>query len=287
MSMPPAPPPPPVEPGAAPHAHAPHPPPMKPAPSKYDLSSQGLQYLYLYSFVFENPQWILNVLFVVICSFIPVVGYIVLMGYQLAVIEQLYLRPSEVYPDFEFGKFVDYLKRGVWPFLIFLIVYVVCTPIVMVLFYGPMLVIAFVASNNQEIVPALMAIAIPLDILLLSGGALLMFQFLMPMFLRAGLMQDLPAALNWHFIRDFIRRVWLEMLLGNLFLLVTYLVLLPIGVMFFFVGAYFVMAIWLMAQAHLLFQVYRLYLQRGGEKIPLVVAVPPVRPEMMGGGPTM
>jgi hypothetical protein len=98
-------------------------------------------------------------------------------------------------------------------------------------------------------------------------------------------MQDLPAALNWRFIRDFIRRVWLEVLLGHLFLFVTYMVLLPCGMLCFFIGAYFVMAMWMMAQAHLLFQVYHLYLQRGGERIPLATAVPPIRPEMTTGVP--
>lgn len=253
--------------------------------SKFDPSSRGLQYLYLYSFIFESPQWILNILLVTVCSFIPIVGYIVIMGYQLAIIEQLHLRPTQVYPDFDFNQFVDYLKRGVWPFLIFLIVYVVCMPIMMVLFYGPMVFLAIVGAGNEDIVPALAAVVIPLEVLLIFVGVILLLLLLTPMFLRAGLMQDLPAALNWRWIRDFLRRVWLDALLGHLFLYVTYLILIPFGFMCFFVGIYFILTMWMMAQAHLLYQLYHLYLQRGGEKIPLATAVPPMRPEMMGGGP--
>jgi hypothetical protein len=281
MSTPHPSPPPPIDPVAAPNTYTPPAPPPKPILSKYDPSSEGLQYLYLYGFIFESAQWILNLLFVTLCSFIPVVGYIVMMGYQLTIIERLHLRPTEVYPDFDFDCLGDYLKRGVWPFLIFLIIYIVCMPFMLVLFNGPMFLLAMVGSSNEEIVGVVAAITVPLVILLISVGVLLMVQFLVPIFLRAGLTQDVRAAWNWRFIRDFVRRVWLEVLLGHLFLFVTYVVLIPLGMLCFIVGTYFVMAMWMMAQGHLLFQVYHLYLQRGGERIPLATAVPPIRPEMV------
>jgi hypothetical protein len=241
----------------------------------------------MHSFVFESPNWMLNILCVALCQFVPIVGFIVLLGYLLSVIEQLHLRPTQVYPDFDFNKLGDYLKQGVWPFLIYLIVSVAFAPIVMVLIYGPIVMIIVAAAGSEEMAAVVAAIVIPLFILLFFVAVLLLALVFMPMFLRSGLMQDLPAGFHFGFVRDFIRRVWLEMLLGELFLLVTSCILLPLGYAFFCVGVYAAAAVLFMAHGHLTFQIYQLYLLRGGEQIPLASAVPPVRPGMPRGGASM
>jgi hypothetical protein len=92
---------------------------------------------------------------------------------------------------------------------------------------------------------------------------------LMPMVLGAGLGQELGAAFNFAFIKDFIARVWKEMVLASLFLSVAGLVLTSLGMLVFCIGAYVAIAVLILANAHLLYQLYNLYLARGGMAIPL------------------
>jgi hypothetical protein len=251
--------------------------PDRPA-SQYVHPPTGLQYLYLYNFVFENPKWLATLLWGVLCQFIPVIGVIVLQGYQMDTVEQLHLRPRQVYPEFDINRFVDYLKRGVWPFLISLIYSFLLMPIIMVLFYGPLFIRVIAAAADEQMAGVTAAVIIPLSILLVFAAMLLAPMLLVPMFLRAGLMQELPGALSFRFIKDFIRRVWLEVLLGQVFLLITYPIVFGVGAALCCVGIYPAVVVWFLANTHLMLQLYELYLIRGGEKIPLASGVPPVRP---------
>ena len=54
-----------------------------------DARSDGIQYLESYSYIFRSPDWVLNVLFTLICQFIPVIGPIVLLGYQFQIVEAM------------------------------------------------------------------------------------------------------------------------------------------------------------------------------------------------------
>jgi hypothetical protein len=100
-----------------------------------------------------------------------------------------------------------------------------------------------------------------------------------PLGLRAGLSQDLGTALSWPFVRDFLVRMWREQLLTSLFLTATQIPLMLVGIMLCCIGAYAAMALGALASAHLHYQLYELYLTRGGEPIPLKVetldVVPP------------
>jgi hypothetical protein len=106
---------------------------------------------------------------------------------------------------------------------------------------------------------------------------------LMPLSLRAGLTQEFGAAFDFGFVKDFIRRVWLEVLLGQLFLIFAQFIVMFAGLALCCVGIYPAAAWGMLAHAHLEFQLYELYLQRGGTEIPLATNKPPVRPEVMGG----
>ena len=123
-----------------------------------------------------------------------------------------------------------------------------------------------------------MAVTFLLTLLLTLGLAL----FVVPMVLRAGLSQEFGGAFDMVFVKDFIRRVWKEIILEQLFILITGMVLMIIGMMVLCVGIYPAAALMVMAQAHLYHQLYRLYLARGGTPIPLKappVVAPPIQPQ--------
>lgn len=232
----------------------------------------GIQYLECYRYVFQSPDWLLNVLFVLICQFIPVIGPIVVLGYQFQIVEELTRNPAANYPRFSFDLFVEYLKRGVWPFLVSLVVsMVVVVPVCLVLY--ALLALVFLAAAAVEgeggVVVVVLGLAfVGLAVVLVSAGTWIV---LMPMILRAGLAQDFAEAFRLDFLRSFVAKVWKELLLGGLFLVASGWVVAGIGALVFCVGVYFAAAVITLAQAHLFYQLYQLFLTRGGKPIPLKI----------------
>ncbi|HVT82472.1 MAG TPA: DUF4013 domain-containing protein [Phycisphaerae bacterium] len=68
-----------------------------------------------------------------LCFFIPVIGGLVAQGYLITVEKRLIENLDSDAPKFNFSRFSDYLMKGVWPFLLGLILSVVIIPLVMVL----------------------------------------------------------------------------------------------------------------------------------------------------------
>jgi hypothetical protein len=236
----------------------------------------SLQYGEAYRYVFANPNWVTNVLLVTVCQLIPVIGPIVMLGYQFEIIEALHRDPRRVYPDFTFDRFVEYLKRGLWPFLVSLVAgFAVGIPM-MVLFYILMGVVFVAASGvGGDAGPVVGVIGFLLASLAFVIAAVALSVLMMPMILRAGLAQDFGGSFNLDFIKNFLVRTWKEIVLYALFIAVTGIGLMLIGMLFCGVGTYVAAALLLLAQAHLYFQLYQLHLARGGEPIPLPLSTPP------------
>jgi hypothetical protein len=229
-----------------------------------------MRYLRAYQFVFDSPQWMMNLLFGALCQLIPVVGPLVLMGYEYDMIETMHLRRDDRrYPDFTFERFADYLMRGLWPFLVHLIVGLPVALLVGLVY----VVVGFVAAalvghrNSPAIVPILFVFMTLVIVL----GAIVVSLVLIPMSLRAGLSQDLGSAFSMQFVRSFLELMWRETLLASLFLMVTAWVVMMAGMLMCCIGLYPATALVSMAQHHLYYQLYELYLDRGGIPIPLKV----------------
>jgi hypothetical protein len=88
-----------------------------------------------------------------------------------------------------------------------------------------------------------------------------------PLYIRAGLRRDFASAFSMAFLKGFLKRVWLPLLLSQLFLHVTGSVLVLAGFLVFLVGAYPASALLMLATHHIDYQLYELYLRRGGEPI--------------------
>ncbi len=110
----------------------------------------GMRYLYAFTWVTESKNWLVNVLLSGVClNFIPIVGPMVLLGYQFENVENLYRRRKAPCLDFDFGRFMEYLKRGVWPFLVQLIAGIVILPLIWVISIVPFLAIIAVNPGGQ------------------------------------------------------------------------------------------------------------------------------------------
>jgi hypothetical protein len=202
----------------------------------------------------------------------------VLLGYEFDIIEAMHLRGEGSYPDFNFNRLMDYLLRGLWPFLVQLIVSLaISLPIVGVfmVFYFIFVFSAITARPPTGGPPPIPVAAILILYSCLFAAmfvvAVLQAFVLIPLVLRAGLSQDFAGAFSWKWVRDFIARTWQEILKVTLFLIFSTLVLTILGLLACFVGIYPAAALASFAQAHLWYQLYKKYLERGGTPIPLKV----------------
>jgi hypothetical protein len=260
-----------------------------------------VDYLLAYRFVFQSRNWVMNLLWGSLCFLVPIVGPMVFVGYLFELIEWLHRRREEEklpwveptgitaapegstqaepgtsagafeyaapdqYPDFNVNRIQDYLMRGVWPVLVQLLVGL---PFGMVLGLLPMagfLLIGLAVANDAG---ALVIVAIVLALLAVWVGALVLLSVVqVPLYLRAGLRRDFGSAFSMAFLKGFLKRVWLPLLLSQLFLHATGIVLTLAGMVVLFVGVYPAAALLMMAMHHIDFQLYELYLQRGGEPI--------------------
>ncbi|MBI1901977.1 MAG: DUF4013 domain-containing protein [Planctomycetia bacterium] len=225
-----------------------------------------IRHLAAYTSFMDSPRWGMNLLCGCVCMLVPIIGPMVLYGWLGEVLKSRLERPGEPTPDFDTNKLMDYLQRGLWPFLVGLLVgtiggVVVVFPFVC-LFYGP--IIAAVATNQAWPLAFL-----PLAFVVLFVGIVVIYLYMLPMVLRASLQQDFAAALRWSYVRDFVGRVRKELILAVVFLYATAFVLEIAGLLVFIIGLYPVAVLITYAFYHLMYQLYLVYLERGGEPIPI------------------
>jgi len=230
-----------------------------------------MQYLRAYKYVFDSPKWVNNVLFCTLCvlttTVIPVLGGLIVLGYLFEVLESMHRRKrDQEYPDFTFDRFKEYFLRGLWPFLVRFVFFL---PLGLVLGAGYVLMFVLVALADGQSAGIIIPIFYLFLIVVLVVLGVAVGVVLMPAELRAGLQQDFVPAFSVEFIKDFLKRVWKEALLAQLFLMASAWVLGMIGFLFCCIGIFPVSALIYFAQFHLLYQVYELYLERGGTPIPL------------------
>lgn len=233
-----------------------------------------LQLMEPFQFPFQSPNWFTNVLLATLCIFIPAVGPIVVLGYQYTIVEYLHRRWGPGYPDFDFGKFGEYLSRGIWPFVVSLIANVVMVPIIWVMMVAPWVCVGFASAAIQDSAGdavAILCFVVGAVFIVVAVIAISIFfgLIMMPMMLSAGLCQELGPAFNFSFIKDFIGKMWKDMTLAFLvFTLIAWLAM-AVGALVLCIGMYAAIAVIAIAYAHLSFQLYEVYLSRGGMQLPL------------------
>lgn len=223
-----------------------------------------MQYMRAYQFIMDKKNWFMNILMGVVCSMIPVIGNIVFDGYLFEVIESLHRDPErKEYPDFDFNRFTKYLMRGVWPFLVNLILgLIISLPLSLI---AAVIMIALIAGTKGA--PAAVIGGYLLVIVISLAAGILVACIGWPAMLCAGLSEEFNFAKMSAFVRDFLPRVKKELILAILFVVGTGIVFSFVGMCALFVGIYFAAVAINMAAHHLMFQLYELYLERGGTPI--------------------
>lgn len=221
----------------------------------------SMDYMQAYTYIFEHPKWLVTVLLLGLLQIIPILGLLVLYGYTFEIVAVLAYGRAQ-YPEFNFDRFGPYILRGLWLFLTALIFQIGVWIVLAVL--G---VIAAVVGNT---------IGEAAGTIVLMGAQLVNFVMsialafiMMPALLRVGLTNEIGQAFNFDWIKDFVSKMWLEMILAGLFMWITSLVLFMVGILALCIGILFAFAILGMAYGHICFQLYQVYLSRGGQPVPI------------------
>jgi hypothetical protein len=243
-----------------------------------------MRYRDAYRFALAHPKKWNNLLLGGVCMLLPVVGPLVLAGYLCDVLAPRPIddatgrlqpppRPPHLpYPEFKFDRFVEYLERGLWPFLLQLIIGLVAVPVMGVTL--TLMVLGAGGVTGPGVKTAVVVVCVALFLAAIVGSMMLAVPFVM----RAALLQEFVPALSWPWAKDFLSRTWRETLLAVLFLYATAIPLTILGSLMCCVGVYPAVALFTFAQWHLDFQLYDLYLSRGGTPVPIKpVRVRPVQ----------
>jgi hypothetical protein len=267
---------------SSPFAQSPNPyaasviPPPATAVMPLGPQQSSMDYMRAYQYVFENPNWLSTVLLlglVCVAAMIPGVGILLqllFVGYQFETIDWLLRTQGRQYQAFDFGRIGDYFGRGLWPFLVSL----VGSFVLVAVFYVGIAIVAVIGAGvgstmNEDAGAAAAGILAIIGIPIMIIGMIVAAFYLTAMSIRSGLAQEFAAGFQVAWLQDFVRKMWLDMLIGFLFLGVTALALELLGLMALCVGILFVIPVILLAHAHLLYQFYVVYLSRGGMPVPM------------------
>lgn len=259
--------------------------PVSSKPLPDDGGEPKPQYFAALNYYFEHSDWGNSLLYGSLCMLIPILNSLVLLGYRYEIVEMKVRFPDQQYPRFDFNRFSQYITRGVWPFLIDFIVQILINIPIQASVWIVIGLVNVAGRSESTAMVVVAGVGIPLLILFILLLLIALHVVLVPITLRAGLSQDFGQAFKIPWIKDFLSKVGLQTLLFNLFLIATGFVLLMVGYAACCIGiipvSFFLMGPVL---AHVHWQLYRLYLARGGEPIPLKpLQMEPANPLQVSG----
>jgi hypothetical protein len=216
----------------------------------------------------DDDDWWTNLLFVTVGMIVPLVGPVVVMGYQAQVIEALARGGRNAPPPrVDLARFTDYLLRGLRMFLVTVVLTLLLTPVLLVvLFVGNMF--GLVLFAQEEMTTSILGfIVVAVAALLFTAVMVVGIVLVTPLFVRAALSPDLAAIFEMAFVRDFFARVGRDTLIAHIVHMLLNLALFLAGLLACFIGVFPAIAFGMLVQAHLFGQLYLLYLERGGRRV--------------------
>jgi len=233
-----------------------------------------MRYLRAYQYVFAHAGWGMNWLAASACQVVPVLGQIVFTGYAFEVLESLREEDDCSYPLFDVNRMGAYLQRGLWPTIVQMLVVL---PVIFAAWILGFVLAALMAGDVRggSGPRLLLALLVPIAF----GIFILLGTVLVPLTLHVGFRQELTQEAA-PYVQDFLRRVWRETMLAQVFVAVTGAALTAIGSLLCCFPALAALALWHFAWYHLLAQLHELYLQRGGTPVgpPAAETSPPEEP---------
>lgn len=227
-----------------------------------------MEYLKAFRFLFDDPNWGMNLLLGSVLMLIPIVGPIVFMGWQLRIMQHLVKGEASPIPRFDFSDFGFYLGKGVIPFVVSLLVMLPFFFIIFILIFGSIFGIGAMTAQHLpgEYIAVIGVLAF---VMVFALGFFPMAVFGIAALTRAYLTEDFGPAMNLSKIMQYAGAVWKRVLIAYLIFLPLSFVLMFVGMAALYVGMYPAMVIMNLAWVYITWEIYQLYLQEGGEPIPM------------------
>lgn len=214
---------------------------------------------------FKSPKWMMNLLLAGLICLIPVLGWIVVGGWLVIGFWGRSEESMETFPDFDFKNFSKYLEKGLWPFIVLLVVSIggsIVSQVVGGIIGG----IGHMVFGYRGAMAGLLSLVLMVVSLVVNVAVMFVTA---PLVLRATLLQDFAKSFDVPFLKKFLSAMWLETLIVAIVMGVAACILVPLGVIALCVGFGLSIALLQFMSAHLNKQLYKLYLSRGGEAIEL------------------
>jgi hypothetical protein len=225
-----------------------------------------MHYQQAFRYIFASPNWTMNLLYGTLAVFIPVAGQMVMMGYLFEVIEHFHTRrkmpgpETDHYPDFDTAKLMTYLMRGMAPFAAW---FAFLLPVFLVsscLWIVGNIIAAASGSTFAGLIILLFVVAVIVALVVVAKTVML------PVYLRAGFTGNFTESLSTPPIKDFLNRVGRETAMAQLVVVGSTIASL-VALVACVVGLYAASAVVFMAAHYLDYELYELYLERGGAPI--------------------
>jgi hypothetical protein len=205
---------------------------------------------------------------------VPIVGLIVMQGFFAEVHQRLVLQRPEPYVRFDFSDLVAYLKRGLAPFVMTLLVAFAFAFYLALWFVGVLVAVGIggPASTGTD--------NIALMVVLIAGGLLtlpvivLFFALQNAALTRAELTGDVGKSLNLGALWAYAGKTWKRVLGMSLLTAFIGLGLLLVGLLACVIGMFVTLSMMMILQLHVRWQIYNEYLLEGGEPIELGFSEP-------------
>jgi hypothetical protein len=218
----------------------------------------------------DDAQWGMTLLFVTLAMLVPLVGPVVAFGYQSTVVEALARGGAGASPPrFDFARLADYLMRGLRMFVVSLVFGFLLAPILFVVIFTGNLTAALLLSRDGIAARMFGCVAVGGEVLIFLAVMVFGVALITPLLVRAALDKDLGGIFDMAFLRDFLARTWRECVVAHVVHLGISLGLFVAGLLACGIGIFPAVAYGTLVHAHLLGQLYLLYLSRGGRQVVL------------------
>ena len=216
--------------------------------------------------IFDTKDWLENVLWLSLGALATslLIGYLPLLGYAAELIERRSGRPDYPNQKIDSQRLGDYIEKGIWPFAVGAAAYFVIAPINAVMMLVVFGVGGALAEENEAFGVALLVVGVPI----LAFMSFLASLIVSSLVIRALVVQDFVKSFDFGWCLEFIKKMWVEMLISGLVFGILSIGVYFLGFLAFCIGYIPAVGICLGAMLHLYAQWYEVFLSKGGTPVP-------------------
>lgn len=232
-------------------------------------ATRHLDYWKGFKLLFEDANIWINLALGSLFILIPIVGPIMLMGWQAEIFRRLHTKTEPFLPKLDFSDLAYYLSRGIYPFLVSLVLIIPMIFIILISL-GILAALYPLMIHQGHVVSVPLALTF-IGVILLIAVVLFIFLFVITNagVTRAYLTQNFGKSFQFGEIFSYGRATWGNVTKAICVYVPISFVFLIAGMIMLYVGIYPASVIMNVAWVYIAWQIYEIYLEQGGKEIPM------------------